>query len=568
MPKLRPFQQQAKGEIYDAWRVGHKVVAAVMPTGSGKTVLFSDIVAEYQSASVAIAHRSELVSQMSLALARNSVRHRIIGPKSLAKACTSLHMLELQRNFVDPGARVAAAGVDTLVRRDTSHDSWFRQVGLVVQDECHHMLRDNKWGQAFDMFPNAFGLGVTATPTRADGKGLGRDADGLIDYMVEGPSMRELINAGYLTDYRVRAPQGTIDYDAIPIGAGGEISMPKLRDAVHHDKRIVGDVVGTYQQFDGGKLGVTFAVDVEEAGKLAAAYKSAGVSAEVVTAKTPDGLRFAILRKFRNREVKQLVNVDLFGEGFDLPALETVSMARRTESYALYCQQFGRALRLMIDPLIAAHWDEYTAAQRLAFIAASEKPFACVNDHVGNIIRHGLPDRIRIWSLDRRERGTRGQGADDAIPLRSCVQCLGVYERFYRSCPQCGFIPAVIGRGTPEQVDGVMLDIDPLILAKLRGEMAHAGNINPTVPFSAPAGIQGEVIRKHGERYIAQQTLRGLMALWGGAHDREGRSQAEQYSRFYFKFKIDALTAQTLPKREAEDLIARVTDDLSHMGVL
>ena len=168
------------------------------------------------------------------------------------------------------------------------------------------------------MFPNARGLGVTATPLRADGKGLGRHADGLMDAMVVGPSMRDLVLRGYLTDYRIFAPPNDIDLSAVPTSAGGDFSPVPLRAAVHQSTKIVGDVVQHYLRIARGKLGVTFAVDIEAAEEIAIAYRTAGVTAEVVTSKTPEIVRAQVLRRFRNREVLQLVNVDLFGEGFDL----------------------------------------------------------------------------------------------------------------------------------------------------------------------------------------------------------------------------------------------------------
>src|SRR5882762_8257373 len=142
------------------------------------------------------------------------------------------------------------------------------------------MLRDNKWGKVASMFPNARWLGVTATPNRADGRGLGRHADGLFDTMVHAPSMRELIRMGYLTDYRIFTIPSDVDLTDVPISAGGDFSPEPLRKAVHRS-HIVGDVVQHYLRIARGKLGVTFAVDVESATQIAAAFNAAGVKAEV-----------------------------------------------------------------------------------------------------------------------------------------------------------------------------------------------------------------------------------------------------------------------------------------------
>ena len=127
-----------------------------------------------------------------LALARFGLRHRIIASEATVKACVSIQMAELRQNFYDPLGRIGVAGVDTLIRRDTA-DPWFIQCTLWQMDEAHHVLANNKWGKATELFPNARGIGWTATPGRADGKGLGRWADGLMDALVMGPPMRDLI---------------------------------------------------------------------------------------------------------------------------------------------------------------------------------------------------------------------------------------------------------------------------------------------------------------------------------------------------------------------------------------
>lgn len=306
-------------------------------TGSGKTMTFCHILKHEAGASVAIAHRSELVTQMSLTLARYGVRHRVIGPNAVARQCAALHLAEIGRDYTDSRSKTAVAGVDTLIRMSDS-DPWFKQVGLVVQDEGHHGLRENKWGRAASMFPNARGLYPTATPCRSDKKGLGRHADGLIDAMVLGPSMRWLIENGFLTDYRVFAPKSDIDISKVAISQStGDFNLTQLRSAVHESRQIVGDVVKHYLRIAPGKLGATFCVDVEEATKVAAAYRAAGVPAEVITGNTPPLLRAELMRRFRNRDILQLVSVDILGEGVDVPAIEVVTMARHTASFGLFC---------------------------------------------------------------------------------------------------------------------------------------------------------------------------------------------------------------------------------------
>lgn len=565
---LRPFQAELERRVYEAWNGGAPNVMPVAATGSGKTVVLSKVLYDEPGASIAIAHRQELVSQISIALARNGVRHRLVGAKKgapLIRVISALQVAELGYSYFDPNAKTGVGGVDTIIRMDAA-DPWFKQVRLMVQDEAHHVLKTNKWGAAAALFPNARGLLPTATPLRADGKGLGRHADGLVDVMVLAPSMRDIINMGYLTDYRIFAPPSDLDLTQVATSAAtGDFNADQLRKAVHKS-HITGDVVAHYLKLAPGKLGVTFAVDVEAATEIAAAFRAAGVPAEVVSAKTPDALRAQILRRFKAREVMQLVNVDLFGEGFDLPAIEVVSFARPTESFALFSQQFGRALRLMLTREELAGYDLLSDAGRKAVIAASGKPVAFIIDHVGNVLRHGLPDARREWSLDRRER--RSSGKSDAIPMRVCVnpECIQPYERVFKCCPYCGHYPPPPSRSAPEFVDGDLTELDPETLAALRGDIAKIDG-DAVVPWGASAEVQGAVRRRHWERREGQKALRNVIAWWAGLESAQGRGESESYRRFFHRFGIDVANAQTLGAREAAELAGRVSAELAKFGI-
>ena len=329
------------------------------------------------------------------------------------------------------------------------------------------------------------------------------------------------------------------------IGTTGDFSHVKLKAAVKKS-HIVGDVVTHYQRIAPGKLGVTFTDSVETATEIAAQFNAAGVPAAVVSAKTPDAERIAILRGFKNRELLQLVNVDLFGEGFDLPAIEVVSMARATESYALYVQQFGRALRLLDGKL-----------------------FALIIDHVGNVERHGLPDARREWSLDRREKRGNSKGSD-AIPVRACPACTAVYERIYNACPFCGHIMTPAARSGPEQVDGDLIELGPAVLAAMRGEIEKV-DMHPEAyrhelaKKYTPLVGQLAGVKRHVATQEAQEALRGSIAWWAGYQRAQGRSDSESYRRFYFKFGTDVLSAQTLKASDAIELAGRVNE---HLGGL
>jgi len=525
--------------IHTAWGSGSTNVLAVLPTGAGKTIIFARIMADHDGPCVAIAHRQELVGQISVALALNSVCHRIVGPRAVIKAVVRAQFEATGRTYYDPAAPVAVAGVDTLVRR--GYDGGDR-VTLWVQDEAHHVLTRNKWGSAAALFPNARGLGVTATPTRADGAGLGRHADGVFDRLLVGPSMRALIGNGYLTDYRIFAPPSDLDLSVVPVSlATGDYSAPRLRTAVR-ESTIMGDLVEHYGRIGRGRLGVTFVTDVQTANDVADAFCAAGVPAAAVSHKTADVERGALLRRFRHRELLQLVNVDLFGEGFDLPAIEIVSFGRPTESYALFAQQFGRSLR----PLAG-------------------KDRAVIIDHVGNVVRHGLPDANRRWSLDRRKR--RREPDPDVIPVRTCPECTAAYERIHRVCPWCGFYAEPTSRSAPEFVDGDLLELDEVSLTKLRGGIEHVDMSDVDyrhhlLERHCPAPGILRNVRRHSERRDTVGRLRDAIALWGARQRSAGRSDSESYRRFYLRYGVDVLTAQTVAAVEAAALEERILRDV------
>lgn len=539
--QLRPYQQEIHDAITNAWATGHQNVLAVLPTGGGKTVTFSHIVKDEQGSSIVLAHRAELVAQMSLALAREQVRHRIIGPSSLVRLCVNAHVGELGRPFYDANAKTGVASVQS-VTANKDGAQWFEQVRLWVHDEAHHLLRDNQFGKAVARFPNARGLGVTATPGRADGKGLGRHADGLFDTMVMGPTPRWLIDQGFLSQYKIFAPPSNLDLTAVHVTASGEYSPPELKLATQKST-VLGDTVTHYIKHASGKSGLTFADSVENATDIAARFREAGISAEVLTGKTPDALRANVIAKFKARQVMQIVSVALIDEGFDCPGVEVVSDAAATQSFNRFAQRFGRGLRIM-----------------------EGKPHMIYLDHVGNTLRHGLPDARREWSLNRRDR--KSGGKSDAIPMRVCVnpECIQPYERVFKCCPYCGHYPPPPSRSAPEFVDGDLLELDAETLAALRGDIAKIDG-DPVIPWGASPEVAGAVRKRHWERQQGQAALRNVIAWWAGLESAQGRGESESYRRFYFKFGVDVANAQTLGAREAAELAERVTAELAKYGI-
>lgn len=580
---LRSFQRQLEHDIYAAWgRVSRPSnVIACSATGSGKTVVLSKFLYDFSGDSIAIAHRQELVSQMSLALGRNGVRHNIIAPPNVRRIIQSIQIAELGTSYYNANAKCRVAGINTF--NNQPDEDWMIRCGLAIVDEGHHVLAANEWGRGLKRLPNSYGLFPSATPCRADGKGLGRHADGLADWLVQAPGMREIIEMGFLTDYRwIGAPTADIVLDDDDMSdATGDFNIHKLRAKHHASTQIVGNVVDAYIEYAMGKLGVVFAVDVEEATKIAAAFRAKGVKAEAVSAKTDDLHRAHIIRRFRNREITVLVNVDLFGEGFDLPAIEVVSFARHTASFALYSQQWGRALRLMIESHLGAAWDTFSPAERKARIAASSKPRAIIIDHVGNMERHlGPPDahwRKNLWTLDKAEK--RKGAARKLQPIRLCANkdtdktgldvspCGKSYEKFLVACPYCHHRPEPKERSAPEYVDGEVFELDDEALAALRGQILDSLDTMPGTPYGASPEIIGAARKRHWEKQQTVLQLKNAVAWWAGLQNAQGRSDAESYRRFYYHFGIDTLSMQALPTPQARELLSRVAADLAKSGI-
>lgn len=400
---LYDTQLELKNAAYQAWNEGAKNVMMTAPTGFGKTTIASSIIQDLDRPTSFNVHRQELVSQAALTFNRDEIPHAVVAPKAVIKEIVAAEMELHGRSFYNPRAAVRAASVKSLLNIDSA-DPWLRQVGLVLADEGHHVLKENTFGRAMGVFPNAIGLLLTAHADRADGCGLGRGADGVVDRLVVGPSGRYCINRGFLTDYRVICPPlpDDLDLNNIPIGENGELNMTMTRERINASKAITGDVVRHYKKFAEGELGITFAVDKAAAQKYTDAFNTAGIPAAFIHDKTPTAQRAHMMRMFRERRLVQLVNVDILGEGTDVPACVVVQMARPSASFQVVAQQFGRMLRVLVSDHLRKLWAGFTDAERIAHIAASTKPRGILIDHVGNIAlgngagRHGLPDRPRV----------------------------------------------------------------------------------------------------------------------------------------------------------------------------
>lgn len=544
MFNLRDYQQRLKDQIHDAWgRV--RAVLAVCPTGGGKTVIFASIIHDHNGAAAAIVHRKEIVSQISLSLARLGVKHRVVAPDKTIRMIRRKHLKQLGKSFVDPQALCGVVSVQTMTSKSSGRNKelqrWLSQVTLGVYDEGHHYVRSGLWAKAVEVLANAKLLFVTATPERADGKGLGTPelgGDGFCEEMVEGPTTRWLIKKGFLSRFSYHAPDTDLNVEGLAVTASGDFNAKALRARVV-ESHIVGDVVRHYARFADGQSTIVFASDVETAGEMAAAFRAAGYTAAALSGETDQGEREATLADFEAGRIQILVNVDLFDEGFDVPSVVGVMLARPTESLGKYLQMVGRALRIL-----------------------EGKEKAIVMDVVRNWERHGMPDWPRVWTLKSRDK--RNTSDSDTIPQKICLNefCTQPYEAFYKACPYCGHVPVPPDRSAPEKVDGDLMELDVEAMAALFEKM-HAADMSDAdyrldqIARRIPSVGRGPDLRRHQAAKYRRKVLKELVAWWIGMQP-EGRDLGEKHRRFYHRFGVDIGTAFTLSAKDTDVLIDRV----------
>lgn len=389
---LRPYQVNAISQAVAA--IWNRPIL-VSPTGSGKTVMGTEIVKELDVPTLWLAHRTELIDQAATSLRDNGLHVGIIKAGRDA----------------DSTAQVQVASIQSLIRRDKPDAS------LIVIDEAHHATAST-YRTILDAYPSACVLGLTATPFRTDGRGLGD----IFQNIIVSAYTDELVQAGFLHAPKVYA-SAPPDLRGVKITAG-DYNLAQLSARMTDDS--VREIVAEWQKRSTGRATVAFAVDVEHSKAIAAAFNAAGIVAEHLDGTTEPEIRRSMLDRLRTRQTMVVSNVDVWTEGTDLPFLETAIIARPTASLCKHLQIIGRIMR-----------------------TCEGKTTAIVLDHAGNHHQHGLVTRRIKYSLADNDK----VGSADPLGLRQCLACFVLYESSLSACPECGHVP------TPNQrarTDGVI----------------------------------------------------------------------------------------------------------------
>ncbi len=405
--QLRPYQIGAIENLKQAIANGKKRVLLQAATGAGKTIIASEIIrraTDKQKRVLFIAHRKEIIKQTSDKLNTFSIDHGVI-----------------MANFGQVNNHpVQVASIQTLTRRDKP------PADLVILDECHLSISDS-FKKIIEHYSDATIIGLTATPIRLDGRGLGEIYQDIIQVV----PMAQLISEGHLVKPRVFAPftpdmknvrKSKGDYDASETAS----LMDKKQitaDIVKHwidAARLQGiDFIQLSQSRSENnpkdfRKTIIFASSVQHSKNLVEEFQSTGISAKHLDATTPAKQRDATLQAWRDNEFTVLSNCGLFIEGLDVPDASCVILARPTKSLTIYLQAVGRVMR-----------------------PAENKTDCIILDCAGLTYEHGLVDMPRHWTLD----GKMKREKSDVKPVHLCPECFAAYSKAEspNECPECGY---------------------------------------------------------------------------------------------------------------------------------
>jgi DNA repair protein RadD len=402
---LREYQQRLLEAISAEFRRGHRSVLGQLPTGGGKT----EIAMEAARLAVARgkrvlfqAHTRVLVDQTSARFAAAGLDHGII----MAGREERDHPLQI-------------GSIMTLVRRLDR----VARFDLIVTDECHRATAES-YSTILAAWPGSYHIGLSATPQRSDGRGLG----GVYEALVCGPSVAELVEMGYLAKFRVFAPSAP-DLSGVKT-KGGDWEEAGLAAAM--DKPVItGCAITHYQRLAAGRQAIAYCCTIAHAESVTRQFKEAGLDAEVLHSKLPPEEQEAVVGRVRAGNLAVLVAIGMVSEGFDVPNVSCAILLRPTKSLVLACQQWGRANR---------------------GVAA---PDALVLDHAANTERFGLPTTPREWTLKDKKK----KPAERSL-VKTCKSCFATVPINCSICPECQTpFPLAIPKPPPRAKDGQLVEI-------------------------------------------------------------------------------------------------------------
>lgn len=407
---MRDYQAKAVRDLRASLAVGTRSVLLQLATGAGKTRIAAEIcrMAEAKRSKVLfLAPRRELIAQAAQAFSRQGLWPGVIMAGELPARSRDLQV----------------ASFDTLHARAIRSDRMaMPEAQLVIVDEAHLSLADTR-REIIEHYADACIIGLTATPARGDGRGLGA----IYEDLILGPSIRHLTEAGHLVPLRYFAPTEP-DLAALRLNRDGDYAETGLAKRMD-TPQLVGDVVDNWQRIARDRATVVFCVNRAHSRNVRDRFLAAGVTAEHLDGETPTDERAAILARVRSGETQVLCNVFVASYGLDIPRLDCAVLARPTKNIALYLQTVGRVMR-----------------------PCEGKVDALVIDHSGAVKENGFVDDFIPWSLDESERVKDRKDAkqkETAEPKEiQCPQCHAMFKA-QRVCPSCGFHAIPEGKPIP-----------------------------------------------------------------------------------------------------------------------
>lgn len=489
-------------------------------------------------------HRKELIRQASLSLASLGVMHQVVAPPDKVAAIRRAHVQRFGRPFISDRANIAVASVQTLARRYRWLDEF--RPKLIIIDEAHHATAGT-WAKIIERADYAKLLGVTATPTRSDGQGLGRSAGGVFDAMVLGPSMAELIELGNLVPPRVFSPPPKIDLSGVH-RSGGDYKASELADATDN-ATITGDAVEHYRKIAPGRPAIVFCVNVDHAKHVAEHFRQAGFRFEILIGDMDDAERDRRIEQLADGRLQGLVTVDVISEGTDIPVAEVAIMLRATESESLFLQQAGRVLRPCPE---------------------MGKTHGIILDHVGNVgrwedgqfvLKHGMPDADREWTLEgAKKRGKSNK--DDNEPVLRVLQCPKCYLAHdpRPECPGCGYKYEARVFNPPKQSDGELREIQADEAEQLRKEQrkrqGQAQTIDQLMALGMSRGRAEKILEAREEKARLRYELSTLLRQY---QRRTGQHPADTLG-------FGPVDIPLMKPKQLKQSIEAVSDALFHAG--